>query len=56
MIGQAYQVGIPEEQVEKLLAEENVSDFYLDNLKIRLGIIEKRPERATRKIVKEETQ
>ena len=55
MIGQAIKAGIPEENVEKLLSEENVSDFYLENLKIRLGIIEKKPERATRKVIRDET-
>lgn len=29
---------------------ENVSDFYIENLKIRLGIIVKKPERINRKL------
>jgi len=37
--------------VERLLNEENVSDFYLENIKVRLGIEEKKPERVGRKTV-----
>ena len=40
---QAINIGIKEEDVDKLLIEENVSDLYLENIKIRLGIIEKKP-------------
>ena len=37
--------GIKEEDMEKLLMEQNINDFSLENLKIRMGIIEKRPDR-----------
>ena len=51
LICQGVQAGIDEAAIEKLLNDENVSDYYLENLKIRLGIIEKKPERAPRKTV-----
>lgn len=38
--------GIPEEEVEKFLKEQNINDFNLDNLKIRLGIIEEKKPRV----------
>jgi len=38
--------------IEKLIAEENVSDLYLENIKIRLGIVEKKPERIKKPIIK----
>lgn len=40
------QLGIGADTVEKLILDENVSDFYLENIKIRLGIM---PEKKTRK-------
>lgn len=48
---EAVAAGIQEETIETLLKEENVNDFYLDNIKVRLGIIDKKPERAPRKTV-----
>lgn len=45
MIGYAMQSGIKEEDIEKLLIEQNVNDFQIENIKVRLGIVEKKPER-----------
>jgi hypothetical protein len=46
MIGNAMQQGISDDVVEKLLNETNVNDFCIDNIKVRLGIVEKKPERV----------
>lgn len=55
MIGQAMQLGIKEEDIEKLLSEQNVNDFQIENIKVRLGIVDKKPERV-RKTVKQEIE
>ena len=31
--------------MDEILKNKKISDFYIENLKIRLGIIEKKPER-----------
>lgn len=36
--------------IEKLLKEQNVNDFYLENIKARLGIVDKKPERVRKTI------
>lgn len=39
----AVAAGIPESQLETFLKENNISDYNFDNLKVRLGIEEKKP-------------
>ena len=50
MLGVAQRAGISEEMIEKLLKEQNVNDFYLENIKTRLGIVDKKPERVRKTI------
>jgi hypothetical protein len=50
MICNAQRAGISEETVEQLLTEQNVNDFFIENIKIRLGIVEKKPERVRKPI------
>ena len=50
MMGVALRAGIAEELIEKLLKEQNVNDFYLENIKARLGIVDKKPERVRKTI------
>ena len=42
--------GIPEEKVEEFLKDNNINDYSLEGLKVRLGIIEK-PERKKKTLV-----
>ena len=42
--------GIAEETIEKLLREQNVSDFYIENIKVRLGIKDVKPERIRKPV------
>ena len=46
----AMREGITEETIEKLLKEQNVNDFYIENIKTRLGIVEKKPERVRKTV------
>ncbi len=50
MIGYASREGITEETIEKLLTEQNVNDFFIENIKVRLGIIDKKPERVRKTV------
>lgn len=49
LIKEALAIGITEQAIEDLLNLENVNDLQLDNIKIRLGIIDKKPVRQPRK-------
>jgi hypothetical protein len=53
MICNAQRVGISEEQIDKLLDEQNVSDFFIENIKSRLGIVDKKPERVKKPVNKQ---
>ena len=37
--------GLNEGEVEKFIKEQNISDAYFENLKVRMGIKEAKPER-----------
>lgn len=50
MIVNASRHGITEEMIEKMLSEQNVNDFYIENIKIRLGIVDKKPERIRKPV------
>jgi hypothetical protein len=50
MIVNASRHGITEEMIEKMLSEQNVNDFYIENIKIRLGVIDKKPERIRKPV------
>ena len=50
LITQALSLGISEKQIEQLLDEQNVNDFYIENIKARLGIVDKKPERIRKPI------
>ena len=47
MVNEALKAGINQSDIDKLIHSGTVSDLYLENAKIRLGIIEKRPPRKT---------
>jgi len=53
LISLAMQAGIPEADVDKLLSEENVPDYDLDNLKTRLGIEVVKKKRSKKVVVEE---
>jgi hypothetical protein len=48
LISEAERFGITREDIERLINESNVNDFYIENIKIRLGIKEVKPERRKR--------
>lgn len=54
MIVHASKQGITEETIEKLLSEQNVNDFYIENIKIRLGLVDKKPERVKKPVNKQQ--
>ena len=49
LIGEASAQAIKEKDVEEYLSINKINDYYLDNLKARLGIVEKKPPRTPRK-------
>jgi hypothetical protein len=49
LIGQAVHAGIKEEEVESYLNNNNINDYNLQNLKTRLGIVDPKPERKTKR-------
>jgi hypothetical protein len=49
LIGEASAQAIKEKDVEEYLSNNKINDYYLDNLKARLGIVEKKPPRTPRK-------
>ena len=49
LIGEASAQAINEKDVEEYLSNNKINDYYLDNLKARLGIVEKKPPRTPRK-------
>ena len=48
LISLAAMSGIPDDQVENYLNEENVPDYDLDNLKVRLGIDDGKKKKKSR--------
>lgn len=50
MICNAQRQGITEDTIEKLLEEQNVNDFFIENIKVRLGIVEQKPERIRKPV------
>ena len=49
LIGEASAQAIKAKDVEEYLSNNKINDYYLDNLKARLGIVEKKPPRTPRK-------
>jgi len=49
LIGEATSLGIKDQDIEEYLSNNKINDFYLENLKARLGIVEKKPPRTPRK-------
>ena len=49
LIGEAIAHGIKEQDVEEYLSNNKMNDLYFDNLKGRLGIVDKKPPRTPRK-------
>jgi hypothetical protein len=54
LISEAERFSITREDIERLINENNVNDFYIENIKIRLGIKEVKPERRKRSDAKTE--
>eukprot|EP00347_Sterkiella_histriomuscorum_P022325 403330878 len=52
MICQAQKHGIEESTIDQLLQEQNVNDFFIENIKARLGIVDKKPERVKKPVNK----
>lgn len=52
MIASASQQGIAEERITTLLSEQNVNDFFIENIKHRLGIVDVKPERVRKPVNK----
>lgn len=49
LTSEANAVGIKDSEIERYFTLNKVKDFYLENLKVNMGIIEKKPERPPRK-------
>jgi hypothetical protein len=49
LIEEAGKAGITQGDIDKLIHSGNLSDYYIENAKIRLGIIEQKPPRVQRK-------